>query len=68
MRELEEAGEKPDSSLCSVGAKIIMIPLSDGSKTGEELHDDRSDNTNAKSVICLDIGCITDVVPTQAEI
>ena len=45
-----------------------MIPLSDGSKTGEELHDDRSESTNAKSVIGLYIGCITDEVPTQAEI
>ena len=35
-----------------------MIPLYDGSKTGEELHDDRSESTNAQSVICLDIGCI----------
>ena len=45
-----------------------MIPLSDGSKTEEELHDDRSEHTNAKSVDRLDIGCITDEVPTQAEI
>ena len=44
-----------------------MIPLSDGSKTEEELHDDRSD-ANAKSVIRLDIGRITDEVPSQAEI
>ena len=45
-----------------------MIHLSAGSKTGEQLHDDRSESTNAKSVIGLDIGCITDEVPTQAEI
>ena len=40
-----------------------MIPPTDGRKTGEELHDDRSESTNAKSVICLDIGCITDELP-----
>ena len=45
-----------------------MIPLSDGSKTGEELHDDRSESGNVKSVISLDIGCITYDVLTQAEI
>ena len=45
-----------------------MIPLLDGSKTGEELHDDRSEGMNAKAVIRLDIGCITDEVPTQAGI
>ena len=45
-----------------------MIPLSDGSKTGEELRDDRSERTDAMSVIRLDIGYITDEVPTQADI
>ena len=45
-----------------------MIPLSDGSMTGEELNDDRSGSTNAKSVIRFDIGCITDEVPTHAKI
>ena len=59
--------EKPDSSVSSVGAKISMSPLSDGNKTEEELHDDRSVSTNAKSVVRFDIGCITDDVPTQAE-
>ena len=45
-----------------------MIPLSDGYETGEELHDDRSESMNAKSVIHLGIGCITDEVLTQVEI
>ena len=66
-KELEEAGETPDSSVSSVGAKISMIPLSDGNKTGEELLGDRSLSANAKSVIRLDVGCITDEVPTQGE-
>ena len=44
-----------------------MIRFSHGSKTGKELHDDRSESTNAKSVIRLDIGYITDEVRTQAE-
>ena len=68
LEELKEAREKSDSSVSSVGAKISMIPLSDRRNTGGELHDDRSESTNAKSVICLDIWCITDEVPTQAEI
>ena len=55
---------KPDSSVSLVGAKISMIALSDGSKTGEELHDDRSEITNASSVIRLHIGCITVEVTT----
>ena len=66
-KELEEAGEKPDTSVSSVGATISMYPLYDGSMTGEELHHDRSEFTNANTVIRLDIGCITDEVPTQAE-
>ena len=45
-----------------------MIPLSDGSRTGEELHDDRCESTTAMSVIRLDIGCISVEVPTQAEV
>ena len=45
--------------------KAAIVKLS---RTGQEPHDDRSESTNAKSVICLDIGCITDEVPTQAEI
>ena len=65
---LEEASEKQASSVSSVGARISMIPLSDGSKTGEELHDDRSESTNSESVISLDIRCTTDGVLTQAEI
>ena len=36
--------------------------------TGEELHDDRSECTNAKSVIRLDIRCINDEVPSQTKI
>ena len=67
LKELE-ASEKPDSSANSVGAKTSMIHLSDGSRTGQDPHDGRSESTNAKSVICLEIGCITDEVPTQAEI
>ena len=67
MRELE-AGENSDSSVSSVGAKISMFSLSDGSKTGEELHDERSESTNAKTLIRLDIGCITDEGPTQVKI
>ena len=67
-KELEESGRKPDSSVSSVGAKINMIPLSDGSRTWGDLHIDRSESTNAKSVTCLDIGCITDEGPIQAEI
>ena len=55
-------------SASSVGTKISMIPLSDESKTGEELHDDRSKSTNAMSVIYFDIGCISDEIPTQAEL
>ena len=47
---------------------MSMYPLYGGSKTGEELHDDRTGSTNAMSVIRFDIGCITDEVPTQAEI
>ena len=58
----------PDSSVSLVGARVIIIPLSDGSKTVEELHVDRSESTNVKLVIRLDIGCITDEVATQAEI
>ena len=64
-KELVKVGEKPDSS---VGAEVSMIHPSVGSKTGEELHDDRSECTNAESVIRLDNECITDDVPTQAEI
>ena len=45
-----------------------MIPFCGGNETGEEIHDDRSKSTNAKSVIGLDIGCITGDVPTQAEV
>ena len=41
---------KPNSSVSSVAVKISMIPLSDGSKTGEVLYDDRSESTNSKSV------------------
>ena len=59
---------KSQTLVSLVSAKISMIPLSDGSKTGEEPHDDRSDNTNAKSVIHLDIWCISYDVPTQAKI
>ena len=68
LKELIEADEKPDSSVCSVGAKMSMNPFSDGSKTGEALHEDRSESTNPKLVICLDIWCITDEVSTQAEV
>ena len=53
---------------CSVGANISMIPHCDERKTGEELHDDRSESSNAKSFIRQDIACITDDVRTQAEI
>ena len=45
-----------------------MVPFSDGSKTSEELHDDRSESRNAKSGIRFDIECITDEVPIQAKI
>ena len=44
-----------------------MFHFSDGSKTGDELHDERSECTNAKSLIRLDIGRIADEVLTQAE-
>ena len=57
-KEAEEVGEKPDSAVSSAGTKIGMIPLYDGSKIGEELHDDRSESTNAKSVIRLDNGAL----------
>ena len=73
-KEMKEAGENPDSSVSSVGAKspvgarISMIPLSEERNTGEELHDDHFESTNAKSVIRLDIGCITDELPSQAKI
>ena len=67
-KELEEAGENPVSSVSSVSAKISMIHFSDGSKTGKELYYDRSESMNTKSFIRPDIGCITDEVPTQAEI
>ena len=46
----------------------MMISLSDGIKTREELHDDRTESTNVESFIHLDNWCITDEVPTQAEI
>ena len=62
------AVENPDASVSSVGANIAMIPDSDGSITGDEPHDDRSESTNVKSIIRFDIGCITDDVLTQAEI
>ena len=45
-----------------------MIPHSDGNKTGQELNDDRSEGTNAKSVILLYVGCIIYEVLSQAEI
>ena len=63
-----DAVEKTDSSVSSVGAKTSMIPFSDGSKTGEELHDDRSESTNAKSIIRIDIECIRNKFPTRVEI
>ena len=47
---------------------MSMNHLSDGSKTGKALHDDRSESTNPKLVIPLDIGRNTDEVPTHAEI
>ena len=66
--EEEEAGKNPYSSVSSFGEKISMIPIGDGSKTGEELPDDRSESMNAKTITRLDIGCITDEVPTQAGV
>ena len=56
-KELDDAGEKPYSSVISVSVKISMIPLSGGCKAGEELYNDRSESSNAKSVIRLDIVC-----------
>ena len=50
------------------GTKESKTPFSAGSKTGKELHENRSESINAKSVIGLDIGCITDEVPSQAII
>ena len=41
---------------CWCKDNISMIPLSDGSMTGEDLNDDRSESANAKTVIRLDIG------------
>ena len=50
----------PDFSVGTVGTKMSMIPPSNGCKAGGEIHDDRSESRNAKSVNLLDIGCTTD--------
>ena len=59
-----------NSKSMNYGEKVSKISLSDGSKN-EELYENRYESTeciNATSVIGLDIGCITDEVPTPAEI
>ena len=70
---LENANSDTDvrnSESLDCGEKVSKISLSDGSKN-KELHENGYETTkciSATSVVGLDIGCITDEVPTPAEI